>query len=57
MNTHTNLQPHTKWDAQFIYLFICGLLYSALHLSDYTAQNGKMNDAWRIGKDLNVVTA
>lgn len=43
--------------SQFIYLFIYGLLYSALHLSDYTAQNGKMNDAWWIGKDLNVVTA
>jgi len=40
-----------------VYLFIYALLYSALHLSDYTAQNVKMNDAWWIGKDLNVVTA
>ena len=43
MNTHINLQPHTKWYAHS--LFIYDLLNSALHLSDYTAQNGKMNDA------------
>jgi hypothetical protein len=43
MNTHTNQRLHKIWYSHS--LFIYGLLHSALHISDYTAQNGEMNDA------------
>jgi hypothetical protein len=43
IHMHMSVHPHTKWYAHR--LFIYGLLYNALHISDYTAQNGNMNDA------------